>query len=76
MTDRHADVGPSPPYLQGLIARLLSEQTLTAMGAPGGHMFQPGYALGGRLINFVYKGAIFATIGMMVSTAAGCWVQS
>lgn len=50
---------------QGLIARLLSEQTLLKLGAPGGHMFQPGFSLAGRAINFAYKGAIFATIGML-----------
>ncbi len=35
-------------------------------------MFQPGYSLGARLINFVYKGFIFAFIGMcsgLVGTA-------
>jgi hypothetical protein len=35
-------------------------------------MFQPGYSVGARLINFVYKGFIFAFIGMcsgLVGTA-------
>lgn len=44
--------------------RLFTEHNLVAMGAPGGHMFQPGYSLGARLINFAYKGCVFAFIGM------------
>lgn len=27
-------------------------------------MFQPGFGLGARLVNFAYKGAVFALIGM------------
>lgn len=38
------------------------------MGAPPGHMFQPGFGLGARLANFAYKGAVFAFIG----ACAGC----
>jgi hypothetical protein len=56
----------------GLIARIFGEQTLRAMGAPPGHMFTPGYALSKRAVNFVYKGAVFAFIGMcagLVGTA-------
>lgn len=56
----------------GLIAKLFSEQTLISLGAPGGHMFQPGFAFGGRLVNLAYKGALFAMIGMaagLVGTA-------
>lgn len=49
----------------GPIAKLFSEQTLVNMGAPGGHMFQPGnYSVVKRGLNFAYKGGIFAGIGM------------
>jgi hypothetical protein len=48
----------------GIIQKIFSDQTLKSMGAPGGHMFEPGYAVNKRLINFVYKGGIFAFIGM------------
>ena len=49
---------------QSLIARMFSEQTLLAWGAPGGHMFQPGFPVAKRALNFVYKGCIFSLIGM------------
>lgn len=32
-------------------------------------MFQPGFTLGPRLVNFLYKGAIFAGIGMAAGLA-------
>ena len=32
-------------------------------------MFQPGFSLRGRLINFAYKGVVFATIGMLAGLA-------
>lgn len=50
---------------QGLVARLLSEETLRGLGAPGGHMFEPGFGLGARLVNLAYKGVIFGTIGLL-----------
>lgn len=31
-------------------------------------MFQPGFPISKRLLNFVYKGTIFAIIGMMAGT--------
>lgn len=34
----------------------------------GGNMFQPGFPINKRLFNFVYKGTIFALIGMMAGT--------
>jgi hypothetical protein len=51
-----------------LLARLLSDDLLLKWGAPGGNMFQPGFPLHKRLLNFGYKGAIFAVIGMMAGT--------
>ncbi len=53
----------------GPIARLFSEAPLRALGAPGGHMFQPGFPLGKRAINFAYKGGLFAVIGMAAGLA-------
>lgn len=53
----------------GLISRIFSEQTLVSWGAPGGHMFQPGFPVAKRAINFVYKGTIFAFIGMCAGLA-------
>lgn len=32
-------------------------------------MFEPGFPVGSRLVNFVYKGVTFAVIGMI---AGGC----
>ncbi len=37
-----------------------------------GHLFEPGFGLGSRLVNFAYKGGVFAFIGMcagLVGTA-------
>lgn len=45
------------------LMRLFDESTLTRMGAPGGHVFQPGYSLQGRIINLLFKGATFGLIG-------------
>jgi hypothetical protein len=56
----------------GFAAKLFSEQTLLNWGAPGGHMFQPGFPLAKRLVNFAYKGVLFSGIGMcagLVGTA-------
>lgn len=53
---------------QSLVVRALSEEFLVKWGAPGGNMFQPGFPISKRLVNFVYKGTIFAIIGMMAGT--------
>jgi hypothetical protein len=53
---------------QSLLVRALSEEFLVKWGAPGGNMFQPGFPVSKRLVNFVYKGTIFAIIGMMAGT--------
>ncbi|KAK9827609.1 hypothetical protein WJX81_005832 [Elliptochloris bilobata] len=56
----------------GLLQRIFSEQTLVAWGAPGGHMFQAGYPVAKRLLNFAYKGVVFAAVGFaagLVGTA-------
>lgn len=53
---------------QSLIIRALSDEFLVKWGAPGGNMFQPGFPVNKRLVNFVYKGFIFATIGLMAGT--------
>lgn len=49
----------------GLIQRLLSDDLLRSWGAPGGNMFEPGFAVSKRLLNFGYKGLIFSTIGLL-----------
>ncbi|KAK9828962.1 hypothetical protein WJX72_003058 [[Myrmecia] bisecta] len=48
---------------QSLLAKLFSEQTLKAWGAPGGHMFERGYPFTARLTNLAYKGLVFALVG-------------
>lgn len=48
-----------------LLQRLLSDEFLKKWGAPGGNMFEPGYGLASRLVNFAYKGTIFSVIGLM-----------
>jgi hypothetical protein len=53
---------------KSLLVRALSEEFLVKWGAPGGNMFQPGFPISKRLVNFVYKGTIFAIIGMMAGT--------
>lgn len=55
-----------------IIQRLFSEQTLKNMGAPGGHMFEKGYSVGPRLVNWAYKGFVFGLVGIgsgLVGTA-------
>jgi hypothetical protein len=48
-----------------LLQRLLSDHYLKMWGAPGGNMFEPGaFTAAQRLTNFLYKGVVFATIGM------------
>ena len=56
----------------GLVQKVFGEHYLRAWAAPTGHMFEPGFALGARAVNFAYKGAVFAFIGMcagLVGTA-------
>ncbi len=56
----------------GIVTKIFGDQILKSMGAPGGHMFQPGFPVTKRLVNFVYKGGIFAFIGLcagLVGTA-------
>jgi hypothetical protein len=49
----------------GIIQRLLSDEFLRKWGAPGGNMFEKGFPLRGRLVNFAYKGVVFSVIGML-----------
>lgn len=56
----------------GLVQKIFGEYYLRGWGAPTGHLFEPGFSLGSRLINFGYKGCVFAFIGMcagLVGTA-------
>jgi len=48
----------------GMVAKIFSDHNLVAWGAPGGHMFQPGFSVAKRAVNFAYKGTIFAFIGL------------
>jgi hypothetical protein len=50
---------------RSLLVRALSEEFLVKWGAPSGNMFQAGFPLSKRLLNFVYKGGIFAVIGLL-----------
>lgn len=54
---------------KGLIAKLFDERTLTKMGAPGGHIFEKGFSMGGRAINLMYKTVMFGTIGFIAGLA-------
>ena len=36
---------------------------LTSCASAAGHMFMPGFSVGSRIVNFAYKGAVFAFIG-------------
>jgi hypothetical protein len=54
---------------KNLIARFFDERTLTRMGAPGGHIFERGFSLGGRVINLLYKSVMFGTIGFLAGLA-------
>lgn len=47
----------------GLVQRLLSDEFLLKWAAPTSHMFQPGFPLAKRVLNFGYKGFVFALIG-------------
>lgn len=48
----------------GFIAKFFGDHYMRLWGAPAGHMFEPGYALGKRVLNFAYKGTVFASIGI------------
>ena len=45
---------------------------LRKWGAPAGHMFEPGFSLASRATNFVYKGTVFATIGVCAGLLGTC----
>ncbi|KAI8468296.1 MAG: hypothetical protein J3K34DRAFT_427752 [Monoraphidium minutum] len=49
----------------GIVQRLLSDEFLKKWGAPGGNMFEPGFSVPSRLVNFAYKGVIFSVIGLL-----------
>ncbi|KAI7842869.1 hypothetical protein COHA_003487 [Chlorella ohadii] len=51
-----------------LASKVFGDYYLNAWGAPPGHMFMPGFSVGSRIVNFVYKGAVFAFIGMCAGT--------
>lgn len=46
-----------------IIQKMFSENTLKAMGAPGGHFFEKGFTLPQRMINLGYKGFLFSFVG-------------
>jgi hypothetical protein len=48
-----------------LLGRALGPEFLQRWGAPGGNMFEPGFPLHKRLVNFGYKGVVFAGIGLL-----------
>jgi hypothetical protein len=49
--------------LGAAVAALFSPATLTRLGAPAGHAFEPGFSLGARLTNLAVKGGLFAGVG-------------
>lgn len=56
----------------GFVSKFFGDHYMRAWAAPTGHMFEPGFALSKRLLNFAYKGMVFASIGIsagMVGTA-------
>jgi hypothetical protein len=48
----------------GFLQKAFGEYYLRGWSAPTGHMFEPGFGLGVRAINFAYKGVVFAFIGL------------
>lgn len=67
-----APTGVSTGAGASIVSKIFGDTYLKALGAPPGHMFQAGFSVSQRLTNFVYKGAIFAFIGMgagLVGTA-------
>jgi hypothetical protein len=63
-----AGVGGAAVASQSLIVRALSDEFLVKWGAPGANMFQAGFPVSKRLVNFAYKGFIFSMIGLMAGT--------
>lgn len=56
----------------GFVSKFFGDHYMRAWAAPTGHMFEPGFALSKRLLNFAYKGVVFASIGIsagLVGTA-------
>ena len=56
----------------GFVGKFFGDYYMRLWGAPTGHMFEPGFALSKRLVNFAYKGVVFASIGIsagLVGTA-------
>lgn len=53
----------------GFFQKMFSETTLKNWGAPGGHMFEPGFGFQARAVNFMYKGVVFAFVGMCAGLA-------
>ena len=67
-----APTGASSAASAGIVTKIFGDFFLKSWGAPPGHMFQPGFPVPKRLVNFVYKGAIFSFIGLfagLVGTA-------
>lgn len=46
-----------------IIAKLFDDNTLKAMGAPGGNFFETGFPLSKRFLNLGYKGMVFGLVG-------------
>lgn len=56
----------------GFIAKFFGDYYMRKWAAPTGHMFEPGFSLGKRAVNLLYKGTVFASIGItagLVGTA-------
>lgn len=48
------------------LQKAVSDFYLRSWGAPGGNMFEPGaFSVGNRLVNFGYKGVVFACFGFL-----------
>lgn len=50
-----AGAGGAAAASQSLLVRLLSDEFLVKWGAPGGNMFEAGFPVSKRLVNFAYK---------------------
>jgi hypothetical protein len=48
---------------KNIFAKLFDERTLTKLGAPGGHIFEPGFSMQGRATNLAVKATMFGVIG-------------
>lgn len=56
----------------GFIGKFFGDHYMRLWAAPPGHMFEPGFSIGKRALNFAYKGTVFASIGIsagLVGTA-------